>query len=373
MLNYVIIKEVFTLSKGVKMLDELKKIASTINELIVNDDFPSTIEPEYLRATVLDYPSRGGKRLRPALLLWCCGLFGGDTEKAMYPAMAAELFHNWTLVHDDIIDEDQMRRGQLTTHESLRLFATQEFGSGELAADKFGQSFAILAGDIQQGWAINTILKSSKHGVSPELTVALTQRLLKLGSNQLISGEALDVEFPMRKWRNISSEEVLHMLELKTGALLRFCAEAGAAIALNCCDFKNEKIKMAGDFASAVGTAFQLRDDWLGVFGDFKKLGKDIGSDLAAEKPTILLLKTFENLKPDLKLHLAGMLGLDEYDENILKQVRQLMTDCGAEAYVREKTEKLSAEAKKILMQLPDNNYRSLLLELTDFLVNREK
>ncbi|MCK4982085.1 MAG: polyprenyl synthetase family protein [Victivallaceae bacterium] len=355
------------------MLNELKNVASRINDLIVNDDFPATVEPQYLRATVMDYPSRGGKRLRPALLLWCCGLLGGNIDTALYPAMAAELFHNWTLVHDDIIDEDRMRRGQLTTHESLRLFARDTFDGGDLAADKFGQNFAILAGDIQQGWALNTILKSAQHGLSTELSLALGQRLLKLGSCQLISGEALDVEFPMRNWQNISCEEVLHMLELKTGALLRFCAEAGAAIALNTCDFERKEVKMLGDFAAAAGIAFQLRDDWLGIFGDFDKLGKEIASDLASEKPTILLLKTFENLKPELQLHLAGMLGLDEYDKDIIKQVQTLMRECGSEAYVREKAEKLTEQAKEILHQFPDNKYRSFLLELTSFLINREQ
>jgi geranylgeranyl pyrophosphate synthase len=355
------------------MLNELKNVASQINDLIVNDDFPATVEPQYLRATVMDYPSRGGKRLRPALLLWCCGLLGGNVDQALYPAMSAELFHNWTLVHDDIIDEDRMRRGQLTTHESLRLFARDKFDGGDLAADKFGQNFAILAGDIQQGWALNTILKSAQHGLSAELSLALAQRLLQLGSCQLISGEALDVEFPMRNWQNISCEEVLHMLELKTGALLRFCAEAGAAIALNTCDFERKEIKMLGDFASAAGIAFQLQDDWLGIFGDFDKLGKEIASDLASEKPTILLLKTFENLKPEMQLHLAGMLGLDEYDENIIKQVQTLMRECGSEAYVREKAEELTEQAKEILHQFPDNKYRSFLLELTSFLINRDQ
>jgi len=354
-------------------VDELKKVASLIDDLIVNDDFPAGVEPEYLRATVMDYPSRGGKRLRPALLIWCCGLLGGDVDTALYPAMAAELFHNWTLVHDDIIDEDRMRRGQLTTHESLRLFAREKFDGGDLAADKFGQNFAILAGDIQHGWSLNSVLKSAQHGLSAELSLALGQRLLELGSCQLISGEALDVEFPMRKWQNISSEEVLHMLELKTGALLRFCAEAGAAIALNTCDFERKEIKMLGDFAAASGIAFQLQDDWLGIFGNFDKLGKDIASDLASEKPTILLLKTFESLKPEMQLHLAGMLGMDEYTEEIIEQVRTLMWDCGAEAYVRQKADEFTKQAQDILKQFPDNEYRSHLLELSSFLVNRDQ
>ncbi|MFA6716485.1 MAG: polyprenyl synthetase family protein, partial [Victivallaceae bacterium] len=153
----------------------------------------------------------------------------------------------------------------------------------------------------------------------------------------------------------------------------RFCAEAGAAIALDSCDFERKEIKMLGDFAAAAGIAFQLHDDWLGIFGNFDKLGKDIASDLASEKPTILLLKTFESLKPELQLHLAGMLGLDEYDAKIIKQVRKLMLDCGAEAYLREKSDSYIAQATKILSEFPDNEYRSALLELTFFLVNRER
>ena len=94
------------------MKNALKQIADTINELIKNDPFPDTIQPAELRAAVRAYPERGGKRIRPALLMWACGLFGGDPEKVLNAAASVEIFHNWTLVHDDIIDEEQVQNSR---------------------------------------------------------------------------------------------------------------------------------------------------------------------------------------------------------------------------------------------------------------------
>jgi geranylgeranyl diphosphate synthase type I len=355
------------------MLNELKNIAKRIDDLIINDDFPTIIEPDYLRGAVIDYPGRGGKRLRPALLMWCCGLLGGDIEKTLYPAIAVEIYHNWTLVHDDIIDDDTVRRGIPTTHCSLATYAKEHYNASECTADKFGRDFAILTGDIQQGWAVNSILKAVDHGVSAKVTIAMARRMQELVNRELISGEALDVEFPMRGWQQVSSGEVEDMLYLKTGALLRFCAEAGAAIALDTDDFDSKEIRNLGEFAASAGIAFQLRDDWLGIFGEFKKLGKSIGGDLAEEKPTILLLKAFEHLAPNEQQQLSALMGLDEYTEDVIEQVRALMRHSGAEEYVLSKSAQLAQKAKSILAAFPDNQYKQYLMEFTDFLVNRDK
>ncbi|QSH41454.1 polyprenyl synthetase family protein [Lentisphaerota bacterium ZTH] len=355
------------------MLNELKNIAEKINRIILNDDFPSIIEPSYLRGTVLDYPGRGGKRLRPALLCWCCAMLGGDIKKALYPAAAAEIYHNWTLVHDDIIDEDDVRRGLPSAHASLAKYARSNFKVISSGAGKFGRDFAMLAGDIQQGWAANTLLKAADHGLSPELTIALSRRMQELVTRELISGEALDVEFPMRGINNVTSRELLDMLYLKTGALLRFCAEAGTAIALESTDFDRPEIRKLGDFASTAGIAFQLRDDWLGVFGNFSKFGKTLGSDLAEGKPTLLLLKACEALEPYKRSRLLGLIGLKNYSMDVIEEARELFIESGAEEYVRRKSEHLADESKAILKEFPENQYRSWLLELTDYLVHRDK
>ncbi|MCP3967028.1 MAG: polyprenyl synthetase family protein [Lentisphaerae bacterium] len=355
------------------MLNELKNTAAKINEIILNDDFPSIIEPKYLRGTVIDYPGRGGKRLRPALLTWCCGLLGGDPQKALYPAVAVEIYHNWTLVHDDIIDDDDVRRGLPSAHASLTKYARDNFRNLRFGAEKFGRDFAILAGDIQQGWAANMMLKAADNGMSPEVTIALSRRMQELVTRELISGEALDVEFPMRGLKNVTSREVLDMLYLKTGALLRFCAEAGAAIALDSTDFNSPEIRRLGDFASTAGIAFQLRDDWLGVFGNFSKFGKSLGSDLAEEKLTLMLMKAYESLDADKKYKLMNLLGLESYTMDVIEEARELFIMSGAEKYIRQKADHLAEEAKTILEKFPDNEYRGWLSELTDYLVHRDK
>ena len=103
-----------------QLKNELAAVASVIDELLENDDYPNIVQPEYLREAVRAYPCQGGKRLRPALLIWSCGLFGGNVEQAYNAAAAVEIYHNWTLVHDDIIDNDKVRRGAPTSHCFLR-------------------------------------------------------------------------------------------------------------------------------------------------------------------------------------------------------------------------------------------------------------
>ena len=145
--------------------EELKLNAERVSKIIGEDDFPGGIKPKFLRAAVLDYPLRGGKHLRSALLSWSCGLFGGDIESARFAAAAVEIYHNWTLVHDDIIDNDILRRNKPSTHVDLANFATAQYDSLKNESEKFGRDFAILTGDIQQGWAANMLMKSTEAGV----------------------------------------------------------------------------------------------------------------------------------------------------------------------------------------------------------------
>ncbi|MFA7230969.1 MAG: polyprenyl synthetase family protein [Victivallaceae bacterium] len=355
------------------MLDGLDKIAAQINQVIINDNFPDTIKPAYLRGAVMDYPARGGKRLRPALVMWSCGLLGGKPEDAVYPAAAVEIYHNWTLVHDDIIDNDEVRRGLATTHCEIAGYSREKFLVEGDKSEKFGRDLAILAGDIQQGWAVNMLLKAVEHGVSAPVVLSLSRRLQELVNRELISGEALDVEFPLRGWRSVTADEVIDMLAMKTGALLRFCAEAGGAIALDCADLNRPEIINLGEFACAAGVAFQLRDDWLGVFGDFEKLGKSIGADLTEAKPTILLLKTFEMIGQEEREELNALIGMVEYSRPAIERVRELMRQSGAEKFVLDKSNEFADKARTILKSFPGNKYRKLLLEFIDFLVTREK
>ncbi len=350
------------------LASELSKINEQTGKLIENDDFPEKIQPEILREAVLAYPRRGGKRLRPALLMWCCGLCGGNPEKALYPAAAVEIYHNWTLVHDDIIDNDNVRRGEPTTHISLADTAANELGLKDGPANRLGRDLAILCGDLQQAWAVNMILKAD---LPPELILALSKRLQEHVGRDLISGEALDVEFAYLNRNKLGWNDIETMLRGKTGALLKYCAEAGAAIALNDPDFTSEQVRKLGDMAEAAGIAFQLRDDWLGVFGDESEFGKPVCSDLSENKPTLLLIGALSGLLNPEKAELENLLGRPEYTEQEIRRMQFLIKSSGAETQILDYAEKLSKKAKNLLAEFPENHYRQLLEEFLDFLLTR--
>ena len=355
------------------MQEHLKKVSAAIDKLLAADRYPQTIRPDYLRAAVLDYPQNGGKRLRPAILIWCCRLLGGRESAALYPAAAAEVCHNWTLVHDDIIDQDTTRRNRPTCHVALAGGSRSRFGLAAAEADRTGRDFAILTGDIQQGWANDLLLRATEHGVPAKVTVGVMRRFQELANRELICGEALDVEFSLRMLESIGLDEVREMLRGKTGALLRFCAEAGAMIALETDDPETPEVRKLGEFALAAGNAFQLRDDYLGIFGNFQMLGKSLGGDLREGKATILLLSTLQMASAADRNRLLRMLGHREYTPHDLETVRRIMVDSGAAGVLEKEEAELADRAKSILKEFPANVYRKCLLELVDYLIEREK
>jgi geranylgeranyl diphosphate synthase, type I len=355
------------------ILEELNKVSDLISELIKNDDFPEKIEPVQLRDAVTLYPMRPGKRLRPALVMWCCGLFNGDVKQAEYAAAAVEVYHNWTLVHDDIIDEDELRRGLPATHTVLEMYARDNFHVDKKKAKKFGSDLAILAGDLQHAWAMNFLLKLIQKGVSPSLVTALCRNLCEMLSRELVSGEALDVDFSYRNFEKITPEEVERIIYLKTGALLNYSATTGAKIALKIDNLQDKRLQKITDFATAVGTAFQLRDDWLGIFGETESFGKPLGSDICSAKPTILILNTLRNLNKSDSNILLSYVGSAEISSGELMKIRSLIIKSGAEKDVLERSNNLRIYAKNSLSGFPDNKYKKLLLELNDYLINRNR
>lgn len=355
------------------MIDQLRKIAESIDQLLAKDEFPFSIRPDYLADAVRAYPVRGGKRLRPALLIWSCGLLGGDEEKALYPAAAVEVYHNWTLVHDDIIDRDDTRRGMPTAHVQLAAELQKRFQLSPEQAARSGEDFAILAGDLQQGWANDLLLRSTEHGVSAEVAVALSRNLQKLANRELICGEALDIEFSLRELSELHPDSLRRMLSGKTSALLEFCTEAGGMIALDECNPEREEIVRLGEFAHAAGIAFQLRDDHLGIFGDFQSLGKPLGNDLREGKATILLLETMRMANAADREELQSLIGLPEYTTETLNRVRRIMRDSGAVAATAAEAAHLAEQARNILRGFPDNACRQNMLDLINFLINRER
>ena len=207
----------------------------------------------------------------------------------------------------------------------------------------------------------------------PEVTVALGRRFQKLANSDLISGEALDVEFSLRELTGLKSQEVRTMLGLKTGALLQFCTEAGAMIALNTADAEHPDVCKLSEFALAAGIAFQLRDDYLGIFGVYDSLGKALGNDLREGKATVMLLDTLRLASAADREKLLGYIGRETYSDADLDDVRRIMRDSGAAASNEAEAARLAEQARNILRSFPDNPYRQHLLDLVNFLIDRER
>jgi geranylgeranyl diphosphate synthase type I len=365
--------------------EELELNAERISQLIGEDDFPVGIKPTFLRNAVLDYPLRGGKHLRSALLSWTCGLFGGNIESAKFAAAAVEIYHNWTLVHDDIIDNDILRRNKPSTHVDLANFAKKQYQSEHSESEKFGRDFAILTGDLQQGWSLNMLMKSIESGVSETAVLYLSRNLQEMVNRRLISGEALDVEFCYCGIDTVTKEKVEQMLYYKTGVLLEFCAMSGAVIALDSNFpggaspkrklevFENdERIEKIAKFASKAGIAFQLRDDWLGIFGEEKVLGKPVASDIVEGKPTIILMEALQKLPQSEKDELSSYIGRKDISDKDICEIRRLVRKSGAEEVVDTRSNKLLEEAKELISGFDENHYKSLLIKWADFLIKRE-
>ena len=182
----------------------------------------SRFRPADIHDAIYSYISRRGKALRPLVLLLSCGAVGGDEERALPAAAAVEVFHTWTLVHDDIIDRDDTRRGSPTVHKEYEQHAEANFGLHAEAAGHYGRTVAILAGDLQQSWAFALLGDLRERGVGPDLIMELVRRMATWLTPQLLEGEMLDVQFSSTPFTSLSESRVLDMLTKKTGALLEY-------------------------------------------------------------------------------------------------------------------------------------------------------
>ena len=345
----------------------LKILAGEIDKVIAGSTFPKQVEPAYLGKAMASYPANGGKRLRPVIMLWSAALAGGEVKKLFPAAAALEIFHNWTLVHDDIIDDDDTRRGKPTAHIQL----SGEVKTAPERQKKFGSDMAILAGDLMQGWAFELIDQSD---TTAEVKLKLAEELRHFGYIKLVSGEAVDVAMSYDSAENITEAELFAMQSGKTGALLHYAARAGWMMGKGYAAAWDEPEAVAlGEFGEYLALAFQMRDDYLGIFGKFEEFGKPIGSDLAEGKATVLLIHALKNLPEAEKKLLKSYLCRASYTAEDLEQVRKIFTEAGSVKYLSDLIADKTAKAQKALAQLPDAAERNYLSELANYLINREK
>ncbi len=348
----------------------LKAIADDVYDLIwryLKGD-ENLFEP-HLREVGGSYLEHRGKCLRPALLTFCCEAVGGNTELARPAAAAVEMFHTWTLMHDDVIDHDDIRRGRPTAHVRGTTLGKADLSLSEAAAKEYGMDLAILGGDYIQGAAADMLMSLS---AAPEVTLALARRMCGKLNAELLAGEQLDVRLSQTPWSEITEDAVIKMMRGKTSALLSYCAEAGICIGEGSNPERSARAANMAEFAMNCGLAFQMKDDLLGVFGDEAKFGKPIGSDIREGKRTVLMLKAMDGATSAERSILETLLGTADATADEIAEARSIVTGTGADKAVADLSDKFIDTALAILDgALPESDAKDCLRQWTLSLVAR--
>lgn len=329
-------------------------------------------KPQDIHDGLFSYIHARGKALRPLLLLLCCGAVGGDEWQALPAAAAIEAFHTWTLVHDDVIDRDDTRRGSPTVHAQYTANAGEQYEVGLGEAAHYGMTVAILTGDLQQSWTYALLADLANRGVQPTLVLKLINRMSTSLTPQLMEGEMLDVQFSLTPPDALSEEQVLYMLGKKTGALLEYAAWCGVQIGLAGRPDKDDFSSRLSGFARLCGIAFQLHDDLLGLTADQAVLGKPIGSDIREGKRTLVVCKALELAREADRLAMLSTLGNPHATGQQIERLIGVVKSTGAEQWVRDLANSLISQALDLLRGLPDSEYKSLLAAWGTFMLARQ-
>lgn len=266
------------------METQLKRYIDLINKAITEINYPQ--EPDSLYAPVKYELSLGGKRIRPILMLMACELFGGDIQQALQPAIGLEIFHNFTLLHDDVMDRSDLRRGKPTVHKV------------------WDENHAILSGDAMQILATKYIAQ-----VPPRILPSILDTYLKTAL-EICEGQQFDMDFESRN--DVTSEEYIRMIRLKTAVLLGCALKIGALIAGAPAAQANTLYR----FGENLGLAFQLQDDYLDVYGDPAIFGKNIGGDILNDKKTYMLIEALRLAEGKEKETLQHYIGNSKADQS---------------------------------------------------------
>lgn len=321
-------------------MQELKKLQNLIEQelgqLVVSNNPPSLYEP-------LGYfLSIGGKRIRPILVMLAADLFGNQNQSVINQALAVELFHNFTLIHDDIMDKAPLRRGLLTVHE------------------KWNDSQGILSGDVLLIVAYQYLMKTEQKHYG-----ALFTSFNKMAI-EVCEGQQMDMDFEHRN--DVQIGDYIEMIRLKTSVLLGCALELGAIVS---CAADQDKEHLY-DFGVNIGIAFQIQDDILDVYADAEKFGKQVGGDIISNKKTFLYLKAREHANVSQEAQFDAQLTNTDFVEKVTV-VRALYD----ELHVRQVAEEAMNHYYNIALQhlsavqVEEANKRALLA-LADYLMNRE-
>ena len=316
----------------------LASIESAINHLQLGQ------QPAQLYDPIRYIMNLGGKRLRPLLTLLSYSLFKEQYQPAVKPAVAVEFFHNFTLMHDDIMDEAPLRRGKDTVHQ------------------KWNKNVAILSGDVMVIQVYNLLLDLEDRHLKPVLEV------FNQCAIQVCEGQQIDMMFEDND--EVSESDYLEMISLKTATLLGFCMELGGILA----DVKRDTKKELKNFGIKLGIGFQLKDDLLDIFGDQGKFGKQVGGDIISNKKTFLLIKALELAQDQSYEELKGWLALREFDnKEKVEAVTNIYHQLNIKDITEQKMNNYFKEAFDSLNQVEvPSERKSMLISFTEKLMHRE-
>lgn len=322
-------------------MEKLKLRRSSINDLLMG--YLDKAEPKELYKAVRHLPSVGGKRLRPLVAMLACEAVGGKMEKALPFGVALELIHTFTLIHDDIMDEDEERRGIPSVHA------------------RFGNDTAINAGDLLFAKAFHVLTDLD---VEPTILKKLTREIAAM-TIQICEGQQMDISFEEME---AGENKLMEMIEKKTARTFQSSAKGGAMIG----NGGDIEVKAFENYGRNMGMAFQLWDDCLDVIGG-EKLGKPIGSDIRKRKKTLLVLHAMKNAGEKDKKVLKSILGNKKVSEEEIDKAIKILKETGSINYVKEKAFDLASNAKKYLEKIDDSEAKNILIELADYAVERDK
>lgn len=349
---------------------------ATLCEEYMNKVQTNHIEPEELKRGTLEYFKRGGKRLRPAILMLCAGALGGeDAEReAISAACAVELFHTFTLIHDDIIDNDPTRRGGESVHVLVsNLFKNTEDDKNK--RDEYGRDIAILSGDMLHALSVKLMLDTAKcTKFSPKTVLEITSLLENECLAHVLKGEALDTRAGLigNGSFNVGTfEETYEIMDKKTAMLFSFAATVGGMLGLDTDDKNDPSVKHLAQFARLCGIAFQIQDDVLGICADEKKLGKPIGSDIREGKKTLILQHAYKNASPQDKRLIETVVGNKNATGEQINAVKEVFIKTGAVENAKKIAEEYIQKALEELTSLDNSHYLNILKEWAVFMSDR--
>ncbi|MEM3372722.1 MAG: polyprenyl synthetase family protein [Candidatus Anstonellales archaeon] len=327
-------------------IDFLHEYANYIDMQIAN--FMRNKEyPNSVYQPIKDFLALGGKRFRPALTMISAEMFGLRKDEVLKPALAIELFHNFTLIHDDIEDNSELRRGKPCIHKTYGIPIAINAGDG-----LFILVWDLLT-DLQYGFEINREV----------------QRFLLKTFKEVLEGQGVELDWITNNKWEIKEDDYYKMVYGKTGSLISGSLAVSGIIA----KATNESINDLAEFGKLIGIAFQIQDDYLNLFGEVEKYKKEIGGDISEGKRTLMTIHALQNLNKKDSLELKDILSQKTKDVKKISRAIELIKKSNSHMYAKNRADELISKAINIAEErFPNNVYKERLLTLAKYLVKRE-